>query len=162
MPLKQAIGIDVDTFSQFTHNLAVLCRLLTLEEPGWDREEVRRRADVSDILDRLCGKLSQIPSALGMVDADGPRSGLFFKSAQLFKAMKALFLREVDPGAVPGGARATESGSNLDDGPGAGELSYMDESVFELSNEPWLTDFLGVGSTWDFGTDVTFDTTFDS
>lgn len=132
----------MDTFAQFTHSLVVLLRLTTLEEPGWDRDEVRRRVDVFAILDRACERVDRIPGELGLVDsADGQRSGLFFKTNYLFRAIKQLFLRHAKAG------EDMESGFEAQ----ASQASTTEnEFIMDLSNEPWLADLLDMDLAWNW------------
>jgi hypothetical protein len=162
MPLKQWVGINVDLFSQFTHNLVVLCRLQTADEPGWDRDEVRRRADVVEILNGAKKMMDSVPIELGMVDADGPRSGLFFKTAYLLEAIKNLFLREIGIALPPGAVQPNDSDSHIGTDTDAVGGLFPDDPVFDLSIEPWLSDILTSGSGWDFGVEESFDAAFDS
>ncbi|OAQ92095.1 Zn2/Cys6 DNA-binding protein [Purpureocillium lilacinum] len=126
MPLADWVGVNVDVFAQFTHTLVVVLRLNTVSEPGWDLQESCRRADVLEILDRACDTIDRVPPAIGMVDAKGPRSGLFFKTTYLLKAIKSLFVAEMGP----------------KDG-----VSILDDFLMNLENEPWLSDILG--PSWD-------------
>lgn len=154
MPLVYWTGVSMDTFSQLTHSLVVLFRLTTHNEPGWDQDEVRKRADVLSILDQACDTINQIPPTLGIVDADGPRSGIFFKTTYLFRAIKALFMREMQPTAleeqlpfsVPGPAVDTTLSMDA-----AGEPALVDDFIMNLSNEPWLADLLAMGPSWNAG-----------
>lgn len=134
--------------------LVVLFKLTTLEEPGWDLEEVRRRANLFDILDATCNMLQGLPPALGIIDADGPRRGLFFKTTDLLKTIKTLFLAEM-PSTVLSNTHShynTSGYSSADDFGGDGSIS--DDFLLELSNEPWLSDIfeysydLGPGSAY--------------
>ncbi|KAI1803832.1 hypothetical protein F4811DRAFT_553484 [Daldinia bambusicola] len=95
LPLPDWHGLTADLFTQFTQYLIVLFRLVTLDEPGWDQDEVRRRADVFAIIDRCCVEVERVPPALGMVDAEGPRSGFFFKMPLLLRDVKVLFIAEM-------------------------------------------------------------------
>lgn len=152
MPLIYWTGVSMDTFSQLTHSLVVLFRLTTHNEPGWDQDEVRRRADVLSILDQACDTIDQIPPTLGIVDADGPRSGLFFKTTYLFRAIKTLFMREMKPKASEGQMSFSVPVSTVDASmDAAGEPALVDDFIMNLSNEPWLADLLAMGPSWNAG-----------
>lgn len=144
-------GVTVDTFYLFTHSLVVLFRLTTHEESGWDRGEFCRRADVFDILDLVCEKMDRVPVELEVIDADGPRSGLFFKTTYLLRAIKSPFAAGMGPAAAetvvqrPNFSRGEVTAENL------GDYTVVDDSGFNLSNEPWwLTDLMNMGSSWNF------------
>lgn len=155
MPPPRWAGVSMDAFSQLTHGLVVLFRLTTHDGPGWDPAEVRRRADVLAVLDRACEAVARVPPALGIVDADGPRRGLFFKSAYLFRAIRTLFAREMRPAASAGGvamafpvAGVAGSDASME---GAGEPAPVDDFIMNLSDEPWLADLLATGPSWNSG-----------
>lgn len=152
MPLLYWAGVSVDTFAQFTHSLVVLLRLTTLEEPAWDRGEVRRCVDVFAVLDRACEMVDRIPGELGLVDSEGPRSGLFFKTNYLFRAIKQLFLRhakersaEVEQSVFVPAGKDVEGGVEA---PVFQASTTEDEIIMDLSNEPWLADLLDMDLTW--------------
>ncbi|KAI8630201.1 hypothetical protein F5Y19DRAFT_484081 [Xylariaceae sp. FL1651] len=142
VPLFFWIGISVDVFAQFTHRLVVLFKLTTLEEPSWDLEEVRRRAGVFEVLDRAAEAVDRVPVTLGIVDAEGPRRGLLFKTSYLFRAIKALFLANMTPQqqrkqhqSLP---VAHDSVVEL-----GGDGSLWDELMESLWDEPWFSDIMG-------------------
>ncbi|KAH6653094.1 hypothetical protein BKA67DRAFT_568558 [Truncatella angustata] len=167
MPLVDWLGITVDTFAQSTHCLIVLFKLTTLSEPGWDTDEVRRRADVLAALDRSCETVELVPAAVGMVDADqgSPRRGLFFKTTYLLRSIKALILAEMTPDVLSGAALQSPGvGVVIDEYSakgssavhyGAEEVPIPDELVLSLSDEPWLSDIWS--SPWDLLPDGAFD-----
>lgn len=148
------IGISVDGFTQFTHCLVVLFKLTMLEEPGWDVDEVRKRADVFGILDHTCEVVHRVPAAVGMVDADGPRNGLFFKVTYFLRAIKALFLSELPPTIQVDSSR----GNSSDPADPMADVAISDDFILNLADEPWFSDIMG--STWDFGIESPFDTPF--
>ncbi len=153
LPLADWTGITVDSFNQFMHCVVVLFKLTTLDEPGWDLEEVRRRADVFEVLDRTCEKIERVPAMLGMVDADGPRNGLFFKTGYLLRAIKALFLEEMTPEKASSAAQTPYPGQG-----GGGTDGYVgDDSIpvdflMGLADEPWLMDIFPLAP--EFGADA--------
>lgn len=144
----------MDTFAQFTHSLVVLLRLTTLEEPGWDRDEVRRRVDVFAILDRACGRVDRIPGELGLLDsADGTRNGLFFKTNYLFRAIKQLFLRHAKEKVTEVEQTVSTAGKGVESGFEAQAFQAStteDGLIMDLSNEPWLADLLDMDLAWNW------------
>lgn len=155
MPLVYWTGVSMDTFTQLTHSLVVLFRLTTLDEPGWNRDEVRKRADVFDILDRACDQIDRIPGELGLIDASGQRSGLFFKTNYLFRAIKLLFLREAKAKGIDVEQCVSTAGQGIEAGsvPQLPEYASttIDDFIMDLSNEPWLADLLDVNLDWNYG-----------
>lgn len=175
MPPERWAGVSADTFSQLTHGLVVLFRLTThaaADTPGWDPAEVRRRADVLEVLDRVCDAVGRVPAALGIVDVDDAggsrRRGLFFKAKYLFRAIKTLFVREMGMGMVvdhegsAGGVGVGDmmafppvtdaSGSDVSmEGVGGSPEGLVDDFIVDLSYEPWLADLLAMGPSWSSG-----------
>lgn len=143
MPLIDWVGITVDIFAQFTQALVALFKITTLQEHGWDLAEVRRRADVFSILDSSSDSVNRVPAALGMVDAEGPRSGLFFKTSYLLRAIKTLFLTEMPQALRPDSLQSqigAGDGSNLHGD--AEDAQPSDRFLCNLVHEPWLPDIL--------------------
>jgi hypothetical protein len=140
MTLADWVGITVDSFAQFTHLLVVLFKLTILDEPGWDLQEVRRRVYLFEIIDRSCEMLQSLPSELGMTDAEGPRRGLFFKTTGLLMTIKNLFLAEMPSNMLtsPNSYDATSDYSSAGDS--GGDYSIPDDFVFNIADEPWLSD----------------------
>ncbi|KAK3332377.1 hypothetical protein B0T19DRAFT_415483 [Cercophora scortea] len=178
MPMLDWPGVNVDVFAQFTHSLVVLFKLTTIDEPGWDTAEVRRRADVFTILDRLCDIIERIPATLGTVEAEGTsRMGLFAKTPHVLRAIKALFAAEMPPGSVVENSAmpqdvAMHTPESAEGGAGGvivtadyhGNVEENTESfqqardavvinpddfMVSLTDEPWLSDIFG--SQWDMG-----------
>ncbi|OTA88096.1 hypothetical protein M434DRAFT_80645 [Hypoxylon sp. CO27-5] len=139
MPLGDWIGISVDIFTQFMQYFVVLFKLSILDEPGWDLQEVRRRADIFEILDRACENIDRVPVITGMIDAEGPRSGRFFKMNCILRDVKALFLAEMPPDLQPGAAFPTpNSGPDANDMNGSVELmdfTFSDEFLLSVLQE---------------------------
>jgi hypothetical protein len=142
MPTIDWVGINVDIFAQFTHCLVVLFKLTTLIETGWDLGEVRRRADVFHIIDHSCETIDRVPATLGIVDADGPRRGLFFKTTYLLRAIKTLFLAEMPPDLRQNDLQSPDNGGSSTTTDFVGEVSFPDDFLLTLSDEPWLSDIL--------------------
>ncbi|KAI1432279.1 hypothetical protein GGR50DRAFT_620706 [Xylaria sp. CBS 124048] len=168
MPLSAWLGITVDVFAQFTQCLVVLFKLATLREKDWDTEDVKRRMDVLEVLDKAVETVGRVPRAQGIVDAQqGERRGLFFKTSALLKAVRGLFLVEMEAVAPSSGdaRRQTVSNGNGDvdadvdvdvdgdgdcDGEGEDEGTMasvdavmQDEFMMGLwEEEPWLSDIL--------------------
>ncbi|KAI1120721.1 hypothetical protein F5Y10DRAFT_272806 [Nemania abortiva] len=142
MPLFNWVGISVDVFAQFTHCLVVLFKLTTLERPGWDLGEVMRRANVFEILDRAAETVDRVPGALGIVDAEGPRRGLLFKTSYLFRAIKVLFLQEIGPHKqqqLEQQLLSTGQNGSVE----FGDAEYVSDEFLEgLWEEPWFSDIM--------------------
>ncbi|KAK9769887.1 hypothetical protein SCAR479_13432 [Seiridium cardinale] len=147
MPLVDAIGIHVDNFTQFLHCIVVLFKLSVLEEPGWDLEEVKRRLDVFNVLDTTYQLVESITIVTGMVDAEGPRSGLFFKAKHLWRAIKALLVAEYSESMVTSNLHGCQKEGGANEAATVAEDISMDNFLFNLADEPWLSDI----SNYDWG-----------
>lgn len=93
--IADLVGINVDLISGWTQCLVVLFKLNHLNESGWDLTEVRMRADVYRNLDHWAAVIEQLPAHLGITDAHGPRRGFFFRTPDLFRAIKTKFMSHV-------------------------------------------------------------------
>ncbi|XDG02863.1 hypothetical protein ABKA04_002478 [Annulohypoxylon sp. FPYF3050] len=153
MPLCDWIGFTADVFTQFMQFIVVHFKLSILDEPGWDVQEVRRRTDVFENIDRACENVERVPAILGMVDADGPRCGLFFKMTTILREVKALFLAEMQP---PAAFPTPETGADANDinisgsGIEAMEFSFSDEFLMGMLQD----EILSPG--WDFRPDSSY------
>ncbi|KAJ9130362.1 Zn2/Cys6 DNA-binding protein [Pleurostoma richardsiae] len=154
MPLADWVGINTSNFGQFTHCLTILFKLSNLDEPGWDTEMVRGRADLLEVIDRYCESMERVPAVTGMVDASGPRSGLMFKTAPIMRLVKDLFAAEMRPkattGAVDGPSGSADAGEA--DEFTADSMGLPDDVLAVLAEEPWFTDIFV--PSWDFDMDV--------
>jgi hypothetical protein len=140
-PLSAAPGTNVDLFTQLTHCLIVLFKLTVIKEPGWNTQDVIQRADIFAIIDRKCEMIENVPIAVGMVDAPGPRKGLFFKTGLLLQKIKKLFEEEMarlNGGAVEAGSSketgypSVSTDFSMDDGSLGGEF------LLNMENEAWI------------------------
>jgi hypothetical protein len=72
LPLVDWIDVPYIVFDQLLHSLLLLFKLTILEEPSWDTEDVKKRANLLDIQDdNIAPNFGKLPQALGLVDAVG-------------------------------------------------------------------------------------------
>ncbi|KAI1412437.1 hypothetical protein F5Y13DRAFT_163584 [Hypoxylon sp. FL1857] len=154
MPLTDWVGMTVDIFTQFMQYFVVLFKLSILDEPGWDLQEVRRRANVFEIIDRACENVDRVPVVTGMVDAEGPRSGLFFKMNCILRDIKALFLAEMPPDIQPDtafpNANSGADANGINDNGELMDFTFSDEFLLSMLQE----NILGPG--WNFRPDNSY------
>ncbi|KAI1827783.1 hypothetical protein F4861DRAFT_288786 [Xylaria intraflava] len=142
MPLTNWIGMTVDIIAQFMQCVVVLFKLTTLHERNWDPEEVKKRLNVFDILDHASEVISRVPGAWGIVDADGPRRGLLFKTSHLLQAIKTLFMKEMASQSEDWQPPQND-GSGFQNGlAGSIDAPIEDEFLMSLWDEPWVSDIL--------------------
>lgn len=155
MPLCDWVGFTADLFTQVTQYAVVLFKLTIVDEPGWDLQDVKRRADVFELLDRSCEDVGRVTEAMGMIDSDGPHHGLFFKMPRLLQEIKGLLLAELPPNMSTGGNLPTpESGITDNNANGAteftGDFSFMDDIYLSMVQDDILAP------VWDFRLDSSF------
>ncbi|KFA51401.1 hypothetical protein S40293_03285 [Stachybotrys chartarum IBT 40293] len=155
--LAEWIGISVELFNQLTQCLIILFRLASVDEPNWDADEVRRRADVFQVLDHCAGIMDHVPKAVGMVDATGGRRGLFFKGPRLIRAIKTLMMAEMarkKPQSLQAASATNDQMIGQSDYRSGPEMEVMPASGVDLNieYEPWLSDLFV--PSWDFGQDL--------
>ncbi|PYI00265.1 Zn(II)2Cys6 transcription factor [Aspergillus sclerotiicarbonarius CBS 121057] len=92
-------GFPFAIFSQMVQNLATLYQLSTLESPLWDTANVRRTADVLQILDTIVANMGQV-AALNSLVGD-PGGDIFSTIAQTYHAVRVGWETrlESDPGS---------------------------------------------------------------
>lgn len=154
--LAEWVGISVDFFNQLTQCLIVLFKLASVEEPNWDTDEVRRRADVFKVLDHCAEAMEQVPKAVGMVDATEGRHGLWYKGTRLIHGIKVLMLAEMakkKPQWSQPGSAVIDTSALVDYQLGT-ENEMMPQWGFPLNieYEPWLSDLFV--PSWDLGQEI--------
>ena len=128
VPLVDWIGVSFEVFAQFWNCLTLLFQLTTLDEPGWDTEEVRKRVDLLHILEDFAQSFERLPEAVGLVDDTRKGEiGAIFRAVPHIRAMKAKFMAEMTPATL----------QSVED-PGAVEVSDDFEMCF--TDDPWLTE----------------------
>jgi hypothetical protein len=146
VPLNDWIGITFGDFVQFSHCLMLLIQLLAINEPGWDTEEVKKRADPVDILERVAKRLDRLPSTLGLIESVGTRRGGFiFQSARFIRGMQAFIVAELALKTVPANGPSNDHQNTADV---AGDSSFPDDINMSFMDDPWLTDMFM--SSWEF------------
>lgn len=134
IPVVNWIGIPFGIFDQFSHCLIkLLFKLSTLDEPGWNTTEARRRVNMLDILESLAQGFEDLPEAAGLVDGMGD-SGVFFRAPPIIRAMKDKFAEELTPVSEQEG----DSHNNI---------QVSEDFAMYFADEPWLPEMFG--SLWD-------------
>lgn len=86
IPPGEYIGFPFAVFAQMVQNLATLFQLSTLESPLWDTTNVRRTADILQILDTIVSNMSLV-ATLNCLDG-GPGADIFSTIAQTYHAVR--------------------------------------------------------------------------
>jgi hypothetical protein len=140
VPLINWIGTTYAMFAQFSHCIVLLFKLTSLDEPDWDGTDVKKRADLMEILDRMASRFDSIPSFLGLVDAEDPEeTGIFFKSSGLIRALKATFSIELSQNQLQMEVQpnlGVESPETITESFAGGDVEMF------LGDDPWWSEFL--------------------
>ncbi|PWY79527.1 hypothetical protein BO94DRAFT_588109 [Aspergillus sclerotioniger CBS 115572] len=136
IPPMEYIGFPFAVFSQMVQNLATLYQLSTLESPLWDTANVRRTADVLQLLDTIVANMDQVASLNGLVG--DPGGDIFSTIAQMYRAVRVGWETRLEPDP---GSSATNIIPSLPIAtlPGPDPLSA---AFPPMDNNDWLTDML--------------------
>ena len=101
-----------------------LYRLLTLEDPGWNRGLVRETANLSNILEQIVEKFSQVKTVADLDSSGSANVDIFSRTAGTLRSIKAWsdakLAAELGHGIVP--------------------EETMGEANMELFDDIWLRD----------------------
>jgi hypothetical protein len=122
LPLVDWIGIPFSVWSQLSQCLTILFRLSTLNERGWGTAEVRKRADVLDIIEGLAKGSERLAELVDLVDTRG--SSVFFKVPPLLRGLRAKFAAEM--GLQSGDSHTT--------------VEVSDDFAMCFADDPWLME----------------------
>jgi hypothetical protein len=144
-PNCEWIGTPFGTFTQYGHCTILLFKLTTLDEQGWDTNDVKKRANLLEILERLATRLETIPNEFGLVDtAENEEPGLFFKGPRLIRGMKASFATELN--SVQTGIQAPEN-------PQTAEILCNvpdpDDILMLLADDPFMAEMFCIHGPFD-------------
>lgn len=144
LPILDWISISVDYVTQLTHCFVVLFKLNTLNEPGWDLFETKKRADVIQILDQYSEKAEQALEMIGIVGNEGLSWGLFNKAPHFFRTIRMLMWTEMTTSMTH-----LNVGKNIAEVlPGlTGDSIVPDDLVMSLAQESWLSNL--IEDSWD-------------
>lgn len=122
----------------------VLFKLNTLNEPGWDLIETRKRADVIRILDHYSERAERALEMAGIVENDGLNRGLLNKAPHFFKTVKMLMWTEMTKNM----AHLNLEKDITEVFPRSAEdTTISDDFMMSLVQEPWLSDLME--DSWD-------------
>jgi hypothetical protein len=87
LPPKTFFLFGFPIFSQMSHQMVLIYRLTTLEEPDWDRQFVRQTLDAIALLDQISDKFAFIPAEAGVI-SDRPEGDIFTRCVRAVKTLK--------------------------------------------------------------------------
>jgi hypothetical protein len=145
IPLMEFVGCPFAILSQFTHCMILLFKLMSLDEPGWDHMEIRKRADLFEIIEHLAQRLESIPTLFGLVSTDEPEEkGIFFKASRILRALKVTFSAEINQSQIQRQSRDTQNALNLNTtDPVWGTMAEEDLTMY-LTEDQWWADVFHV------------------
>jgi hypothetical protein len=147
VPLVGWIGCTFANLAQLSHCIMLLYKLMSLDDPDLDKNEMKKQVDVLDILERLAQRLDSTTTLLGLVDDEDPeQSGLFFKTSRLLRALKATFSVELGQENLQTDVQHSD---NIDPADFAGELFVQDDVTMCFAEDPWWTELMHVQGTFD-------------
>lgn len=158
MPISHWLGFNVDLFAQLMHCVVVLFKLSAVDEIGWDTTEVKQRADVFAVLDRIAATMqTRVVPEMGIANGTGSRTSLLYKHG-LFHLIKGFLMAKIT-------AERSQQSAALFPTPDSGDSVQNDatyaeeqdvsmmgfETFMDLMDEPWASDILNF--SWDIPVD---------
>lgn len=143
-------SITFEVLGQLTHQLMVQRTLLSIDDPLWDKAEVRRQVDLFGILDRVAANFRAVPGAVGIVE-DSLDEGIWRRGEKLIKFMAANWRAELEgdqTGVVAAPAADGDNGAGsapvVDGEVAAGFVSdpnlRMEDVLMGFGDDPWLSE----------------------
>ena len=118
------VGLSIPTFTQMGRCIVSLFRLVTLEDPVWDRGLARETANLSHILEQIIQRFSQVKSVADLDRSASEDEDIFSRTAGTLRSTKtwwdAKLAAELANGIVP--------------------EETMGEANTELFDDVWLRD----------------------
>ncbi|PYI35854.1 hypothetical protein BP00DRAFT_333610 [Aspergillus indologenus CBS 114.80] len=140
IPPAEYIGFPFAIFSQMVQNLVTLYQLTTLDNSVWDTTNVRRTADIIQIMNMVISNMGQVASLNG-IDGD-PGGDIFSNIAKTYQAVRMGWETKLDPtplGSHVANSIPSLSVPTLSEPPDA--LSVSDTFPLVEDND-WLADML--------------------
>lgn len=95
LPLADYIGIPFTVFTQLRLCLGMLLHLSTMDCPGWDKMDVRRRIDVLAVAGRMVGDFSEASVLYSGRDEEAARDDPLARIAGHLDIMRNAFATKV-------------------------------------------------------------------
>ena len=134
IPISAYIAFPSPIFTQLMTCLITLYRILTFDNPAWDKDAARQTADLIPIFDRVLANGEQAPKALGLDNSGSLDGDVFTRSVKMLRTLRPAWeakLRRNNPVA----ADAPTPQSNED-------ILLADSLPTDFSDNDWLMDML--------------------
>ncbi|GKZ26538.1 hypothetical protein AbraIFM66951_002745 [Aspergillus brasiliensis] len=138
IPPGEYIGFPFAVFAQMVQNLATLFQLSTLESPLWDTANVRRTADVLQILDTIVNNMSLVATINGL--AGDPGADIFSNIAQTYHAVRVGWETRLKPDPI--GSSAVDPVPSILNQTLPDILATSSDVLPGIGDHDWLTDML--------------------
>ena len=124
------IRFSMPVFTQMAHCIIVLFRLLTLDDPIWDRRVVRDTTDLSSILEQLVERFDRVKAIENLDHGSEESKDMCSRSAKRIGSIKTWWDAKL--------------AAELDNGVGLDETLAAEMTV-DYFDDVWLRDILGQG-----------------
>ncbi|KAK9243068.1 hypothetical protein V1506DRAFT_494407 [Lipomyces tetrasporus] len=134
IPPNGYVGFPFSIFSQLVRCLITLYRLVTLDDPTWDKNQARETAKPLSILNLLISNLEQVPVVAGLDNRDSAEGDVFSRSAQIFRSLRSeweakLGLDDMMSSMIPPSQNASD-------------IAFPDALGEEILDNDWFMDLL--------------------
>lgn len=116
------------------HCLATLYRLSTLDDPAWDKDGVRKTADLLLILDQVINNMEQVATLAGLDNTDSSDGDVFSRTAKRFGSIRLQWEAKLRPEDL--------LVSTISDPPNADEMSPSEALALNFQDNDWMMDYL--------------------
>ena len=129
LPSASYVGFSIQMFTQMAHCIISLFRLLTFDDPSWDRGLAQDTANLSQILGQIIEIVSQVKVVAGLDHGTSEDNDIFSVLARTIRSIKIWWDAKL----------AAESANSmaLDE--------TLGETAMEFWDDVWLKDILAQG-----------------
>ncbi|KAK9319612.1 hypothetical protein V1517DRAFT_310580 [Lipomyces orientalis] len=147
---SEYLGISMSVWKQLGGKVFLLYRLMALDDPAWDRDLVRRTANLSQILDQITTNLQHVAATAGWKHQLPGQEDVFLQSTKVIGMLKAW--AESIPDANSG---ASNDQMQVLEDQQSGPEQLLASAIFPSfdQNDLWSKDILGL---WDIYSGRTF------
>ena len=134
LPHASFVGFSIAIFTQLAQCIIALFRLLTFDDPIWDRGLARDTADLALILEQIIQKLTQVKFAASLDHGEPEAKDIFSGTARTLESIKVWW--------------DSRSAAEMTNNTGLHET--LNENWLDSQDDMWLKDiFSGVDGLFD-------------
>ena len=116
------------------HCLVTLYRLSTLDDPAWDKDGVRKTADLLLILDQVINNMEQVATLAGLDNTDSSDGDVFSRTAKRLGSIRLQWEAKLRPEDL--------LVSTTSDPPNADEMFPSEALALNFQDNDWMMDYL--------------------